>query len=417
MGSIFILSTAQSQPVRRSENINHGFDSERIHRIDQVINDAISNGEIPGAVVLIRHNGKVAYHKCYGYSDIASKKMMELNSIFRIASMTKAITTVGVMILYERGHFLLNDPISKYIPEFKNPQILIEADSAGNIVKTEPSRKEIRIIDLLTHTSGLSYKFIPTQLQKVYEQNGILDAITEQKITLAEQMKKLSGLPLLFEPSSKYQYGLSIDLLGYLCEVISKKSLEQFFTDEIFLPLKMFDTHFYLPHGKEDRLVKLYSWVDGKGLIEAKGNESPIKIDNVLFPVEGARTYFSGGGGLSSTAYDYGRFTQMLLNNGELDEIRLLSRKTVELMITPRIDVNNDKIPELGLGGFQIINDIAKLGELGSNGAYVGGGAFYGTWLIDPEENLTIVFMSQIMPARTYVADKFRIMVYQALIK
>jgi len=416
MGSIFILFTAQSQPVRRPVNISHGFDSERIQRLDQVINNAITNGEIPGAVILIMHNGQVAYHKSFGYSDIASKKMMELNSIFRIASMTKAITTIGVMILYERGHFLLNDPISKYIPEFKNPQILIEADSTGNIIKTEPSKKEIRIIDLLTHTSGLSYKFIPNQLQKVYERDGILDAITEKDITLAEQMKKLSRLPLLFEPSSKYHYGLSIDLLGYLCEVISKKSLDQFLKDEIFSPLKMFDTHFYLPPAKEDRLVKLYSWIDSKGLIEAKGNESSIKIDNVRFPVEGARTYFSGGGGLSSTVHDYSRLTQMMLNQGELDGIRLLGRKTVELMITPRVDVNNDKIPELGLGGLQIINNIADLGELGSNGAYMGGGAFYGTYLIDPKENLTMVFMSQIMPAKTDVANKFRIMVYQALV-
>lgn len=397
-----------------TEPISH-FSQGRIQRIDSVVNDAIDNDEIPGAVVLVNHNGKDIYHKNFGYADIGTKKKMELSSIFRIASMTKAITAVGVMVLYERGHFLLNDPISRYIPEFKNPQVLVESDSLGNILETKPANKEIRIIDLLTHTSGLSYKFTPNKLQMVYERNGIIDGFTENKIMLSEQMKKLSELPLLFEPGTRYQYGLSIDLLGYLCEVISKKPLDKFLEDEIFKPLKMTDTQFYLSEEKKDRLVTLYSWVDGR-LSKSQGDESPIKVDNVLFPTEGAKTYFSGGGGLTSTVSDYSRFTQMILNQGELDGVRLISRKTVEFITKPKIDTDYDDIPDISIGGFRVFHDIVKLGELiGSEGAYIGGGAFYGSYLIDPKENLSIVFMSQVMPARTKISERVAVMVYQTI--
>jgi CubicO group peptidase (beta-lactamase class C family) len=291
-----IVHAAYSQSSEENHNLTISYDQKRLERIDRVVNEAINNGEIPGAVVLVNQNDKDIFHKSYGFSDIVMQKKMELNSIFRIASMTKAITAVGVMILYERGHFLLNDPISKFIPEFKNPEIIVAVDSIGEVLEKRPAKREIRIIDLLTHTSGIAYPFLPTKLQQVYKKNNLIDAVTEQNILLKDEMIKLAQLPLLFEPGSQYQYGLGIDVLGYLCEVITEKSLDKFLKDEIFIPLKMVDTQFYLPVEKTDRLVKLYSWDSGK-LVESKGDESAIKIDNVNFPFEGAKTYFSGGGG------------------------------------------------------------------------------------------------------------------------
>lgn len=415
LACFLIVQTTYSQSSEENHNLAISYDQKRIERIDRVVNEVINNSEISGAVVLVNHNGRNIFHKSFGYSDIASQKKMELNSIFRIASMTKAITTVGVMILYERGHFLLNDPISKFIPEFQNPEIIVAVDSIGHVLETKPAKREIRIIDLLTHTSGIAYPFLPTKLQQVYKKNNLIDAVTEQDILLKNEIKKLAQLPLLFEPGSQYQYGLSIDVLGYLCEVITEKSLDKFLEDEIFIPLKMVDTQFYLPVEKTDRLVKLYSWDSGK-LVESKGDESAIKIDNVNFPFEGAKTYFSGGGGLTSTVSDYSRFTQMLLNKGEFDGVQLLSRKTVELITKPKVDIDNDKIPDISIGGFYVIQDIVKRGEMvGSEGAYIGSGAFYGTCLVDPKENLTVVFMSQVLPGNSNVSERLGVLVYQAL--
>lgn len=411
---LFLVQCGDTQSFQQVNAADVGFIEERLARIDRLITQSINDGEIPGAVALVARNGKIAYHKSFGYADVASKRTMDNSAIFRIASMTKAITTVGVMILHERGHFMLNDPISKYIPEFESPEILIKVDALGNIVKTEPSKKEIKIIDLLTHSSGISYPFIKNDLQNIYQNSGIIDGATSAEINLESQMKLLSTLPLLFEPGAKFQYGLSLDLLGYLCEVISGKPLDRYLNDEIFSPLKMYDTHFYLPDQKKVRLVTLYSWIAGKGLIVSKGDESSIKLVNPNFPIEGEKTYFSGGAGLSSTAYDYGRFIQMLLNNGELEGADIISRKSVELMRRSRIDWDDDGQPEFGLG-FYIINDIAEVGELGSDNSYSWGGAFNTSYWIDPQENLIGIFMSQTRPTETDVKDKFRSLVYQAL--
>lgn len=392
-----------------------GFDKHRLARAESVIQAAVNAGEIPGAVAFVVYKDQPVLYRSYGYADIASRQKMEPDAIFRIASMTKAVTTVAVMILYERGYFLLNDPVSKYIPEFRQPRILVKADSLGNVLETVAAKKEIRIIDLLTHTSGISYPFIANALQPVYRKNDILDAITTKDIVLKDQMKKLASLPLLFEPGSRYQYGLSADVLGYLCEVVSGKTLAEFFQQEIFYPLKMSDAGFYLPDQKKERLVTLYSWNKDKGLVPSLGNESPINIDNPRFPIEGAKKYFSGGGGLSASAHDFGRFVRMLLNEGELDGVRILSRKSIELMTTPRTDMNNDGRPDAGLGGLYVISDLGRRGELGSTGEYLGSGAFYGHFWVDPKEKIAMVLMSQVLPPRTDVAGKFHTAVYQAL--
>jgi CubicO group peptidase (beta-lactamase class C family) len=409
---IFLTGCAAQTDFSFDTGRSPGFIEARLDRIDDAIEAEIAAGKIPGAVALISKDGRTVYHKSFGYADIASQTAMRNDSIFRIASMTKAITTVGVMTLYEQGHFKLNDPISKYIPEFADPNVLVSADEDGVVTETRPASREIRIIDLLTHSAGLGYPFIGTRLQKIYVENGIIDGLTEKDVRLEEQMGKLAEMPLLFDPGSQWNYGLSTDLLGRLIEVVSGMPLDQYFADVIFTPLEMADTHFYLPSNDFSRLVSLYAAVDDE--LVPYTDESMSDFGDTNYPRVGAMTYFSGGAGLSSTAYDYARFIEMLLNDGELDGARILGRKSVELMHSPRIDMDGDGEAEFGLG-FQIIDDIGKSGELGSAGVYLWSGAFNTSYWIDPEENMIAVFMSQVRPNTSDITTRFRTLVYQAL--
>ncbi|SVA64573.1 uncharacterized protein METZ01_LOCUS117427, partial [marine metagenome] len=290
----FSVIACESSNLHRSS-----FDFDRLSRIDSAVEESIKNHEIPGAVGLVIHDGDVVYHKSFGFSDVDSQKPMRPDSIFRIASMTKAITTVGVMILYEKGEFLLSDPISDYIPEFKNPMVVTKVDDEGRVTETRSANREIQIIDLLTHTAGIGYPFIPSKLSKTYSAAGVIDGITAGAILLKDNIVNLANQPLLFDPGSAYAYGLNTDVLGYLIEVISGKPLDVFFREEIFEPLGMRDTYFYLPKAKEGRLVTLYADKDGSGIKVLKGrsNESDIYLDNPNYPYQGARMMFSGGAG------------------------------------------------------------------------------------------------------------------------
>jgi len=411
---LIAASTALAQLAVAGDPSAAGFVTERLDRIDVAINAEIADAKIPGAVALVIRNGNVVYFKSFGLADVESQTPMQNDNIFRIASMTKAITSVAVMILYEQGRFQLNDPVSKYIPEFAEMAVVSAVDDDGKVTSTVAAMKPIKIIDLLTHTSGIGYPFMPSSVQKTYVDAGIIDGVTAKDIRLAAQMKLLAEQPLMFEPGSKFAYGLSVDLLGYLIEVISGRSLDQFFTEEIFAPLGMHDSYFYLPKDKADRLVTLYADVNGGGLIVSQGNESDIFLDNPRYPVAGAQSYFSGGAGLSSTAYDYGRFLQMLLNDGKLDGARILGRKSVELLRISRVDWDDDQIPDFGLG-FLVVGDLGKKGELGSVGSYSWGGAFCTSYWIDPSENLIGVFLSQARPVKSDIRAKFSTLVYQAL--
>jgi len=414
LGLLIVVSNSLfAQPEISGDPAEAGFIASRLDRIDDAIDAEIAAGKIPGAVALIARNGKVVYHKSFGYSDVDSKTPMRNDNIFRIASMTKAITSAAVMTLYEQGHFLLNDPVAKYMPEFSDPKVISEIDDDGNILSTVPAAVPIRIIDLLTHSSGISYPSMHSELYKAYIDAGIIDGVTSSDITLASQMKLLAEQPLLFEPGSKTAYGLSTDLLGYLVEVVSGRSLDQYLAEEIFEPLRMHDTYFYLPRNRTDRLVTLYAIVDGH-LVVSKGDESDFILDEPLYPITGARSYLSGGAGLSSTTGDYARFLQMLLNGGELDGARILSRKSVELMRTARVDWDGDQVPDMSLG-FSVVTDLGKRGELGSVGSYSWGGVFYTSYWVDPSEDLVGVFMSQVLPANSDISDKFNMLVYQAL--
>ena len=390
-----------------------GFHDDRLDRIDAAIELEIAAGKIAGAVAVIAKDGSVVYDKAFGYADTASGKAMETTSIFRIASMSKAITSVGVMMLYERGEFLLSDPVSGFLPAFANPVVAVEFDDDGNVTQTRPASREIRIIDLLTHTAGITYPFIDSALKPSYERGGVIDGLTATPLTLAEGMQRLAEQPPLFDPGSEFSYGLNTDVLGYLIEIVSGMPLDEFFRVEIFEPLGMTDTYFYLPDDKADRLVTLYAEVDGR-LRVSDGTEADIKLDNPRYPAEGAKTYFSGGAGLSSTAYDYFRFVQMLANDGELYGRRVLSRKSVELMQSPRLPLPWFPGSSMGLG-FQVIDDLGAYGELGTEGAYSWGGAFNTSYWIDPDENLVGVIMTQVRPYTSDITPRFRHLVYQAL--
>jgi len=318
------------------------------------------------------------------------------------------------MILYERGHFLLSDPISEYLPEFKNPKVLVKADGEGNVLETRDASREITILDLLIHTSGISYPSADNALQRVYKKAGVIDGVTARPLRLEDQMKILARQPLLHDPGERFSYGLNTDLLGYLCQAISGQPFDEFLTEEIFGPLGMLDTHFYLPGEKAARLATLYAANAEGNLRVAKGGESEIYLDNPRYPVEGARTYFSGGGGLSSTTRDYARFLQMLLDEGELDGARILSRKSVELLISPRVELERGGLPKMS-AAFYVTGSPGLEGVLTSPGSYSWGGAFYTTYFIDPHENLVAVFMSQGRPIRSSMRDRFGVLVYQAL--
>jgi CubicO group peptidase (beta-lactamase class C family) len=410
---VFLLATFLVAATATGDEAASGFHSERLASIDAVIDAEIDAGKIAGAVALVARNGTIAYHKSFGYADLDSRTPMRNDAIFRIASMTKAVTSVGVMILYERGHFLLNDPVSRFIPEFAEPEVAVSFDEDGNVTETRPASREISILDLLSHSSGITYKFLGDALAHSYEKADVIEGLTVRDVTLEQGMRRLATQPLLFDPGDGFAYGLNTDLLGYLIEVVSGMPLDEFFAKEIFLPLGMTDTTFYLPDEKADRLVTLYAEVDGQ-LRVSNGTEADIKLDNPRYPVEGAKSYFSGGAGLSSTTLDYFRFVQMLANNGELDGRRVLSRKSVQLMRAPRLDLPWTAGASFGLG-FTVIDDLGVYGELGSEGTYSWGGAFNTSYWIDPEEQLVGVIMTQVRPYTSDITSRFKVLVYQAL--
>jgi CubicO group peptidase (beta-lactamase class C family) len=410
---ILVAALALTQIAMRDDD-GPGVIVDRLGRIDSAISTEIDTGGIAGAVALIVRNGEVVYHKSFGLADIESKVPMRNDSIFRIASMTKAITSVAAMVLYEQGHFQLNDPVAKYLPEFAQMSVISGVDEAGNVTATVPATRPIKIIDLMTHASGIGYPFIPSKVQRSYHDAGLIDGLTVKDLRLASQMKVLATQPLLFEPGSAFAYGLSTDVLGYLVEVVSGKPLDQFFSEEIFDPLGMNDTYFYLPDDKAGRLVTLYNAVDDVGLVAHEGSGTDIEVNDALYPIIGAKTYFSGGAGLSSTAHDYGLFLQMLLNDGNLDGARILGRKSVELMRTGRVDWDGDDVPDFGLG-FAVVSDLGRNGELSSPGAYTWGGAFDTSYWIDPHEDLIGVYMSQARPTNSDLSARFKTLVYQAL--
>ncbi len=391
-----------------------GLSTERLSRIDKVMKTHVTQQKIAGGVTLLARHGKIAHLGVYGMMDVEAEKQMAPDTIFRIASMTKPITSVAVMMLYEEGHFRLNEPVSKFIPVFKE-MLVLPPESAEDSTQPVPATEQITIWNLLTHTSGLTYHW-NDRLGAQYADASITHGLLQDESTLAEKMKVLATIPLLHQPDGEFHYGLSIDVLGYLVEVVSGMSLDQFFSERIFKPLGMKDTHFFIPDEKRERIATVYERTED-GPITRKSQEPTVDgslIYSTDYPYNGPRTYFSGGGGLVSTVSDYVRFAQMMLNGGKLDGVRLLSRKTVELMTTNRLakmDV------DFGFGlGFSVVRDGSDLNEVGSVGTFGWGGFFFTSFFIDPQEQMIGIFMCQLHPSGGLdLGEKIRILCYQAI--
>ena len=392
-----------------------GVSSERLKRIDDNFAGWMSDGRMNGAVALIVRNGKIIYHKAFGYDDLGKTQPMKTDMIFRIASQTKAVTSVAVMILYEEGKFLLDDPVSRYIPEYAKQQVLKEFNEKDSSYTTAPASREITIRDLLTHTSGIGYAQIGSkEANAIYAKNNITAGLGlakgESHVTA---MKKLGSLPLMHQPGAKFTYGLNTDLLGYLVEVVSGKSLADFFQQRIFEPLGMKDTYFYLPTSKHNRLVHLYQEKEKKLVNPAEANQN--SRFNLDYPLS-AGTYYSGGGGLSSTALDYAVFLQMMLNGGEYNGKRVLARNTVRMMtmnqLADSVAVGNNKF---GLGfGITSVKGSSILPT--PEGVFEWSGAFATNYWADPKEKLIGIIYRQLSgTTQRDIPNKYKVLVYQAL--
>lgn len=410
---IFLIFALGSGLEAGAQNVSAlGFDPMRLRRLDAVVEEHVARGQLAGGIVYIARDGRIAHLKAYGKQDIEEGKEMPTDAIFRIASMSKAVTSVAIMMLYEEGKFMLHDPISKYIPAFKNSVVAVPApaDAApGTPYVTVPAKRAIQIRDLLTHTAGLTYG--DGLAIDRYKQAGLYGwYLADKNETIGEAMERLASLPLHGHPGESWQYGYATDVLGYLVEVVSGMPLDRFVQERICAPLRMPDTCFYLPKEKAGRLAPVYGFEKDKLTKRETAEASDY--------VNGPRKLFSGGAGLLSTITDYGRFLQMLLNGGELEGVRLLSPKTVELMHANHTgSLYRRDTTAFGLG-FWVNDDLGYFGELGTEGAYGWGSAYYPQYLIDPKERLIAILMTQLRPAGGLdLNQKFKVLTYQALIK
>ena len=376
----------------------------------------IDRGRLAGVLTMLARRGEVFHNETYGMQDIESGIPVKDDTIFRLYSMTKPITSVAVMMLYEEGHFSLDDPVGKFIPEFANMKVLDGMGETG--IRLVDQHRPITIRHLLTHTSGLSYGLMKdTPIDAMYHEARIADADS----TLKEVMDRLGKIPLVHQPGTKWRYSMSSTVLGYLAEVISGQSFDQFLRDRLFAPLKMHDTSFFAPESKLDRLATAYVPSRGGGIAAHEGS--------VTARHKRPHAMQSGGAGLVSTAPDYLRFCQMLLNGGMLDSERLLAPKTVEMMVSDHL--TDDLKPYIvedrfhgytkgcGFGlGFSIVNDIAQHGIPGSNGMYSWFGAASCYFWIDPAEELVAILMTQFLPVTWYPLHReFQAATYQALME
>lgn len=414
---LFLLSTgfaAFAQPSRAVVTAAPeaaGFSSVRLQKLDKAMDEWAKNEWMNGGVAMIIRDGKIIFHKAAGFNDIDSKAPMKKDAIFRIASQTKAITSVAIMMLFEDGKLLLSDPVSKYIPSFKKQSVLQKFNPEDSSYTTVPANREVTIKDLLTHTSGIGYAQIGSkEANAIYAKNNLTAGIGVMDRTLLSAMTTLGTLPLMHQPGEKWTYGLNTDLLGCLVEVISGKTLDDFFKQRIFQPLGMHDTYFNIPAEKAGRLVNLYSEQGGKLVKAGGGVLNGVASPN--YPLEKS-TYYSGGAGLSSTVYDYGLFLQALLNGGEYNGKRILGRNTVRMMTMNQI---GDKWGDDMFGlGFSIVSP--KNGNTPAQpGTFSWGGAFATSYWVDPKERMVMLFYRQLLGStHGDVVEKFRALTYQAI--
>jgi CubicO group peptidase (beta-lactamase class C family) len=412
---IFIITgiSAQTRSLKKSPVLTEatpetvGISPERLALIDQMCTQSIQKDNLPGVVTLVARNGKIVLWKAYGMADVQEGKAMKRDDIFRIASQTKAITSTAIMMLWEEGKFQLDDPISKYIPEFKNPKVLKTFSYADTTWTGEPAKSEITIRHLLTHTSGLGYGGIDAdeRMKMIYQKAKVTELFTTNKIYIGDVVKRLAKLPLHHNPGEKFTYSMGLDVLGYLIEVVSGMPFDEFLKTRIFDPLGMNDTRFYQSESKAGRLVAIQYKADGKW------QRFPNTFYETDYPIKGAKTFFSGGGGLTSTAKDYAVFLQMYLNGGEYNGVRILSRTTIEAIMANQIGNiwgdNPDKVH--GLAFSVVTRKGEEKGGLTSEGTFEWGGYFNTQYFADPKEKVIgLIFKQTQGPVNDETGWKFR---------
>lgn len=404
-----------AQPFTIKENgatTTSGFSPERLQRLDQFLQKYVADQKQVGVIGFISRNGQIIYYKAFGQNGPKKDQPLKRDAIFRIASQTKAITSLAVLMLYEEGRLLLDDPISAYIPAFKSPVVLDTFNEKDSSYTTKPAQREITIRHLLTHTSGLSYTSIGTrEANAIYAKARIPSGIGTPFFSLSASVNALAKLPLMHNPGERFTYSLGTDVLGRLVELVSGQTLDQFFRTRIFEPLGMNDTYFYLPPPKQARLATLYTEDKQRQLLPmaAQGSQSPD------YPNQ-AGQYFSGGAGLSSTAQDYAIFLQMLLNGGQYNGKVFLAPATVRMMLSNQIGNLSIGDKKFGLGfGLATEQTAARLPA--SEGSFDWGGFFGTNYWADPKTGVIGIVMTQKVP-NSYgdLNDKFKVLVYQALV-
>ena len=408
-----LAGSAVAAPAVLSEPESAGFSSARLERVDRMLKGYVDRREVPGAVALIARSGNIVYHRSFGYRDVETKAVMANDVIFRIASMTKPIATVALMMLWEEGHFQLRDPISKFLPEFADMEVAVPvgpAEAARGPFKRVPAANPITFQHLLTHTAGLPnpYRGITLSLYNDVRANR------QPGGTVGDYVTALAELPLNFEPGGKWEYGPATDVAGRLIEVISGMSLDRYLREKVLTPLGMTDTHFYLPASKLARFAALYR-PDAEGKIEL--TERP---DESSRWVREPHVYFSAGGGLVSTTTDYFRFHQMMLNGGELDGVRILGPRTVRLITTNHTGDKAVWLRGAGFGfglGYSVTVDLGASGMPSAVGTYGWGGAYCTVFWVDPNDEVIGILMTQVRPyTHLNIRQDFQTLAYQALI-
>lgn len=414
---LFLVSQASQAPQGDAQ----GFSPEKLQQIPAMIQAAVDKKVIPGASALIARNGKVVYTTSVGMQDVEANTPLTTATIHRIASMTKPITSVAAMILIEDGKLNPSDPLSRFVPEFKEMKVLVP-NKEGTSFELVNAKRDITIHHLLTHTSGITYGLVNKPfVSKMYHDAGVCDGITEAQGSLGDNVRKIAKQPLVCQPGEAWEYGLNTDVLGYVIEVVSGKSLEEFCRERIFGPLKMNDTYYALPKDKQGKFAALYLLGADKKI--ARVGNTPISNGNFVYsatyPTREGYTYCSGGGGLVSTLGDYFRFCQMMLNRGELDGVRVLKAETVDRMTQNQIGDLSIMFPGAGAFGygFGVLTEKGKeqSKDPAGVGTYMWAGAF-GTWFwIDPKNQLIGVFMTQVSPPDFVLPTEFKKLTYEAL--
>jgi CubicO group peptidase (beta-lactamase class C family) len=418
---VFLAAVTRGDDLPRGDAKSQGFSPEKLERIPALLKEAVEKKQIAGSVALVARRGKVIHVSTVGLQDIENKTLMAEGTIFRIASMSKPITSVAVMQLVEGGKLKVTDNLSMYVPEFKDMKVAVPSQD-GKSFETVKAEREITIHDLLTHSSGITYRIMAKpHVGKLYEEAGVCDGLVESKESLAENVRKIAKLPLVCQPGSAWEYGLNTDVLGHVVEVVAGKSLEEFMRERIFTPLKMNDTCFNLAKDKHARLASLYTIPEDKSF--RKAGEKAVTTGPFVYsgtvPTHADNTYFSGGAGLVATAGDYFRFGQMMMNGGELNGARVLKAETVATMTKNqlgkiRVMPNN---AQMGYG-FGVVSEESKKSENdpAGVGTFSWGGA-YGTFFwVDPKNELVAVVMTQVIPPDfTLLGTEFKKAVYAAM--